>query len=107
MNIIVFIDTCSNSRCHNLTSVSSALYKILPNYCATYVPIAIVMIVNPIIYMLASKDVEMAVALPLAQVCDIVSYHRINLYSLMLLITFIKFTFKTVQLPFVPWGVFM
>ncbi|XP_053625546.1 G-protein coupled receptor 143-like [Plodia interpunctella] len=56
-----------NATCHNLSSVSSALYRILPNYCATYVPIAIVMVVNPIIYVLASKDVEMAVAFPLAQ----------------------------------------
>ncbi|KAM3962990.1 G-protein coupled receptor 143 [Aphomia sociella] len=56
-----------NATCHNLTSLSSALYKILPNYCATYVPITIVMIVNPIMYVLAGKDVEMAVALPLAQ----------------------------------------
>lgn len=55
-------------RCHNLSSVTSALYKILPNYCATYVPIAMVMIINPIMYMLSSKNVEMAVALPLAQV---------------------------------------
>ncbi|KAG6442618.1 hypothetical protein O3G_MSEX002431 [Manduca sexta] len=36
-----------NATCHNLPSVTSALYKILPNYCATYVPIGIVMIVNP------------------------------------------------------------
>ncbi|XP_060810849.1 G-protein coupled receptor 143 [Amyelois transitella] len=56
-----------NATCHNLSSVSSALYRILPNYCATYVPIAIVMIVNPVIYILASKDIEMAVAFPLAQ----------------------------------------
>ncbi|CAH0406451.1 unnamed protein product [Chilo suppressalis] len=56
-----------NATCHNLDSVSSALYKILPNYCATYLPIAMVMIVNPVMYLLASKDVEMAVALPLAQ----------------------------------------
>ncbi|XP_072943550.1 G-protein coupled receptor 143-like [Epargyreus clarus] len=56
-----------NAECHNLTSVTSALYKILPNYCATYLPIAMVMIVNPIMYVLSSKNVEMAIALPLAQ----------------------------------------
>lgn len=52
-----------------MPSASSALIRILPNYCATYVPIAIVMIANPIIYTLSSKNVEMAIALPLAQVC--------------------------------------
>lgn len=55
-------------RCHNLTSVTSALLKVLPNYFATYVPITTVMVVNPIMYLLLSKDIEMAVALPLAQV---------------------------------------
>ena len=55
-------------RCHNLPTVTSALYKILPNYCATYLPIAMVMIANPIMYVMSSKNVEMAVAVPLAQV---------------------------------------
>ncbi|XP_052757533.1 G-protein coupled receptor 143-like isoform X2 [Galleria mellonella] len=63
LSILYFPD----ATCHNLTSISSALYKILPNYCATYIPITIVMIVNPIVYVLAGKNVEMAVALPLAQ----------------------------------------
>ncbi|XP_026495295.2 G-protein coupled receptor 143-like [Vanessa tameamea] len=56
-----------NARCHNIKSVSTAILRILPNYCATYLPIAIVMVVNPVIYLLASKNIEMAVALPLAQ----------------------------------------
>ncbi|XP_045491369.1 G-protein coupled receptor 143-like [Colias croceus] len=56
-----------NATCHNLTSLSSVLLRILPNYCATYVPIALVMILNPIIYMMAGKNIEMAIALPLAQ----------------------------------------
>ncbi|CAH2086385.1 unnamed protein product [Euphydryas editha] len=56
-----------NARCHNIKSISIAFLRILPNYCATYLPIAIVMVVNPIIYVLASKNIEMAVALPLAQ----------------------------------------
>lgn len=73
-NILI---SCINFfRCHNLTSVTSALYKILPNYCATYVPIAIVMIVNPVMYMLSSKNVEMAVALPLAQVTYFSYYYN-------------------------------
>lgn len=56
-----------NATCHNLDSLASTLLKILPNYFATYVPIAVVMIVNPIMYLKAGKDVELAVALPLAQ----------------------------------------
>ncbi|OWR44173.1 G-protein coupled receptor 143-like isoform X1 [Danaus plexippus] len=56
-----------NAKCHHITSVSSALLKILPNYCATYLPIAIVMVANPIIYIMASRKIEMTVALPLAQ----------------------------------------
>ncbi|XP_041977013.1 G-protein coupled receptor 143-like [Aricia agestis] len=56
-----------DATCHNLTSITSAVYRILPNYCATYLPIAMVMIVNPIIYMLLSKHVELAVSIPMAQ----------------------------------------
>ncbi|CAG9585381.1 unnamed protein product [Danaus chrysippus] len=56
-----------NATCHHITSVSSALLKILPNYCATYLPIAIVMVANPIIYIMASRKIEMTVSLPLAQ----------------------------------------
>ncbi|CAH2237841.1 jg9775 [Pararge aegeria aegeria] len=56
-----------NATCHNISSISTALLRILPNYCVTYLPIAMVMIVNPVIYVLASKKIEMAVALPLAQ----------------------------------------
>lgn len=55
-------------RCHNLKTVTSAFFRILPNYFATYLPIAMVMVVNPILYILAGKEVEMTVALPLAQV---------------------------------------
>lgn len=56
-----------DATCHNLTSLTAALIKVLPNYFATYLTIAIVMIVNPIMYMKAGKDAEVAVALPLAQ----------------------------------------
>ncbi|KPJ06129.1 G-protein coupled receptor 143 [Papilio machaon] len=56
-----------NATCHNLKTVTSAFLRILPNYFATYIPIAMVMIVNPVLYILAGKEVEMTVALPLAQ----------------------------------------
>ncbi|XP_068629810.1 G-protein coupled receptor 143-like isoform X2 [Battus philenor] len=56
-----------NATCHNLKTVTNAFFRILPNYCATYVPIAMVMIVNPILYILAGKGVEVSVSLPLAQ----------------------------------------
>ncbi|XP_034840628.1 G-protein coupled receptor 143-like [Maniola hyperantus] len=56
-----------NATCHNISSISTAFLRILPNYCVTYLPIAVVMIVNPIVYVMASKKIEMAVALPLAQ----------------------------------------
>ncbi|VVC99256.1 unnamed protein product [Leptidea sinapis] len=56
-----------NATCHNLSSLSSALIRILPNYCATYVPIALIMIVNPYLYVVSGKNIETAIALPLAQ----------------------------------------
>ncbi|KAL0098354.1 hypothetical protein PUN28_020319 [Cardiocondyla obscurior] len=37
-----------DANCHNSTSLSSAILRILPNYFATYVLLAVVMIANPI-----------------------------------------------------------
>lgn len=53
--------------CHNLTSLSSAVLRILPNYCATYVLLAIVMIANPILYVASTRDLEIAVLHSMAQ----------------------------------------
>lgn len=47
--------------CHNSTTLSTAILRILPNYCATYVLIAVVMIVNPIMYIASTRDLETAV----------------------------------------------
>lgn len=85
-----------NAMCHNLPSISSALYKILPNYCATYVPITIVMIINPVLYMLSSKNIEMAVALPLAQ---FTSKERRVVNTLRLKFFFINLVFYLCWLP--------
>ncbi|KAL0842140.1 hypothetical protein ABMA28_014316 [Loxostege sticticalis] len=93
-----------NATCHNLTSVTSALYKILPNYCATYVPIAIVMIVNPVMYMLSSKNVEMAVALPLAQ---FTSKERRVVDALRVKFLFINVVFYVCWLPNLINGVLL
>ncbi|KAG6442626.1 hypothetical protein O3G_MSEX002431 [Manduca sexta] len=82
--------------CHNLPSVTSALYKILPNYCATYVPIGIVMIVNPCMYVLSSRNVEMAVALPHAQ---FTSKERRVVDALRLKFFFINMVFYMCWLP--------
>ncbi|XP_065332413.1 G-protein coupled receptor 143-like [Cloeon dipterum] len=53
-------------NCHSLES--NAYLRILPNYCATYLPIAAVMIVNPILYAATSKDVTMQAARVLGQI---------------------------------------
>lgn len=47
-----------NFSCHNSTSLEGAVDKILPNYIATYVPIATVMIANPCLYHYSTKDME-------------------------------------------------
>lgn len=52
-----------NANCHNLNSLSSAIIHILPNYFATYIPICIVMVTNPILYISSSKDVENLITL--------------------------------------------
>lgn len=53
--------------CHSLTSLSSAILRILPNYFATYVLLAVVMIVNPILYIASTRDFETAVLYSMAQ----------------------------------------
>ncbi|XP_033225332.1 G-protein coupled receptor 143-like [Belonocnema kinseyi] len=56
-----------DANCHSLTSLSTALLRILPNYCVTYVLLAIVMLVNPVLYISSSKDLKNAVTCSLAQ----------------------------------------
>ncbi|XP_032688403.1 G-protein coupled receptor 143-like [Odontomachus brunneus] len=50
-----------DANCHNSTTLSTAVLRILPNYCATYVLIAVVMIVNPIMYIASTRDLETVV----------------------------------------------
>ncbi|KAL0123247.1 hypothetical protein PUN28_004245 [Cardiocondyla obscurior] len=56
-----------DANCHNSTSLSSAILRILPNYFATYVLLAVVMIANPILYLASTRDVETAVLYSMAQ----------------------------------------
>lgn len=53
--------------CHNLTSLSSAILRILPNYFATYVLLTVVMIANPILYVASTRDLETVVLHSMAQ----------------------------------------
>lgn len=46
------------SRCHASSSLNMAIVRILPNYFATYIPITLVMIANPIMYKSAIKDMQ-------------------------------------------------
>ncbi|XP_043255008.1 G-protein coupled receptor 143-like [Colletes gigas] len=57
-----------NANCHNLTSLSTAILRILPNYCATYVLLTAVMIINPILYFASTRDLQTAVSCSLAQI---------------------------------------
>ncbi|XP_043498740.1 G-protein coupled receptor 143-like [Polistes fuscatus] len=57
-----------DANCHNLTSLSIAILRILPNYCATYVLLAIVMIINPLLYVASTRDLKTAVTCSLSQV---------------------------------------
>lgn len=57
----MILNTKWSYSCHKLTTLSTAVLRILPNYCATYVLIAVVMIVNPIMYIASTRDLETAV----------------------------------------------
>ncbi|RLU14931.1 hypothetical protein DMN91_012818 [Ooceraea biroi] len=56
-----------DANCHGLTSLSSALLRILPNYCVTYMLLAVVMIVNPILYVASTRNLQSAVLHSMAQ----------------------------------------
>lgn len=53
--------------CHTTPNFKTAIVRILPNYIATYVPITIVMIANPILYRSSSKDMERLLTSTLGQ----------------------------------------
>lgn len=60
-------DVKLSCSCHSLTSLSSAILRILPNYFATYVLLGVVMIANPILYVASTRDLETAVLHSMAQ----------------------------------------
>lgn len=53
--------------CHESVTLTTAVLRILPNYCVTYILLAIVMIANPLLYVSSTKDLQNAVACSLAQ----------------------------------------
>lgn len=54
--------------CHTFNDMFSALTRVLPNYFATYLPILLVMLINPILYHSASNNIEMDMASGSSQV---------------------------------------
>lgn len=63
--LIYYIVFCS---CHNIASDQSTFLRLLPNYFVTYIPIATVMIANPILYMLSLRAVHKIITRCLSQV---------------------------------------
>lgn len=54
--------------CHNFADMFTALTRVLPNYFATYLPIIMVMLINPVVYHSASNDIDMDMATGTLQV---------------------------------------
>lgn len=52
-----FIDTRFFS-CHDIHDIGTAILRVMPNYVLNYGPILVVMIVNPILYVQCSKEVD-------------------------------------------------
>ncbi|KAG8036207.1 hypothetical protein G9C98_004787 [Cotesia typhae] len=55
------------ANCHESITMSTAILRILPNYCVTYLLLGIVMIVNPVLYISSTKDLQNAVTCSMAQ----------------------------------------
>lgn len=56
--LFIIIGKCFCLSCHTSSSLSDAVSRILPNYLATYVAIATVMIANPCLYRCSTRDME-------------------------------------------------
>lgn len=54
--------------CHDISKFSTAILRVLPNYCVTYLPMIMVMIVNPTLYSFSSKEIDKQLSLRLNQV---------------------------------------
>ncbi|XP_053592865.1 G-protein coupled receptor 143 [Microplitis demolitor] len=55
------------ANCHESVTMTAAILRILPNYCVTYLLLGIVMIVNPVLYISSTKDLQNAVICSMAQ----------------------------------------
>lgn len=58
-----FLESFCNDKklffsCHDVHDLGTALLRVMPNYVLNYVPILVVMIVNPILYVKCSKEVD-------------------------------------------------
>ncbi|XP_018336904.1 G-protein coupled receptor 143-like [Agrilus planipennis] len=47
-----------DANCHVNTTLMDTLTRILPNYLATYIPMATVMIANPCLYLFSTRDMQ-------------------------------------------------
>ncbi|XP_044755545.1 G-protein coupled receptor 143-like [Coccinella septempunctata] len=47
-----------DANCHVSKSILTVVTRILPNYLVTYIPIAIIMIYNPVLYNQSTRDME-------------------------------------------------
>lgn len=56
-----------HANCHDIDTLSGALAHIFPNYCATFFPMAAIMIVNPILYFCSTQDVRFIISVRLGQ----------------------------------------
>lgn len=53
--------------CHDIHQISTAVFRVLPNYIFTYGPMVVVMIMNPILYLNSSKEIDLLLTASLSQ----------------------------------------
>ncbi|XP_047115821.1 G-protein coupled receptor 143-like [Schistocerca piceifrons] len=91
-------------KCHHLGSLTATILRILPNYIATYAPMAVVMIANPILYVSTTRDVENVIARSLSQ---FTSKERSLVDAIKLKYCFIILAFYLCWLPNIVNGVLL
>ncbi|XP_021931693.1 G-protein coupled receptor 143-like isoform X2 [Zootermopsis nevadensis] len=100
----LFVLYAPDANCHDVSTLSGALTHIMPNYGATFLPMAAIMIVNPILYCCSTQDVKFIISVRLGQYTQ---KERNTVDGIKTKFLFITLTFYICWLPNLICGVLL
>lgn len=93
-----------DADCHNVHDISTAYLRILPNYITTYGPMIAVMVVNPVLYFTAAREVDRQLV---ARYSQMTSTERDLMTKFKMKFSLINFVFYVCWLPNLINGVIL